>query len=305
MVLKAYVNSLIENIDKQNCPKELDLVLDGGAFNGMYMLGVLYYLKALENQKIIKINRISGTSIGAIFGLFYILDKLEILIELSKKSYEIVRKNQDLIKLKKFLDKKMDELLTNNTLDDVNNKLFITYFDTLKNKQIVKKKYKDIYEIKNTIMKSAHFPYLIDRVITDKEGCLDGAFPYIFKQKCKSKKKILFINLQSSDKFINMIFIKKEKNIFSRVFIGLMDIHEFFLTNKSTKLCSYVNDWTIKDILLFRLREIIYTILFYFLSIGLHIEKIIPEKYKEEKIIIKCVSILKNVWRDILIYMTI
>lgn len=305
MILTSYVNSLIENIDKKNCPKEIDLVLDGGAFNGMYMLGALFYLKSLEEKKIIKINRISGTSIGAAVGLFYKLNKLELLIDISTKSYEILRKNQDLKKMRIILDKHMDNILTNEHLNCVNNKLYITYFDTQKRKQIIKKKYKNLNEIKDTIFKSMHLPYLIDRVFTDKEGCIDGSFPYIFKQKSDDKKKILFINLQSIDKFINMIYIKKEKNIFTRVFKGLMDIHEFFNNNKPTKMCSYVNEWGIIDILLFRLREITYTIFFYILTLGLQIESIIPENLKQEKIIIKCVSIFKNVWRDLLIYLTI
>lgn len=305
MILTSYVNSLIENIDKKKCPEEIDLVLDGGAFNGIYMLGALFYLKALEEKKIIKINRISGTSIGAAFGLFYKLNKLDVILEFSKKSYEILRKNQDLKKIKLWFDKQMDIHLTNEFLECVNNKLYITYFDTHKKKQIVKKKYKTINEIKDTVFKTTHFPYLIDRVFTDKEGCMDGAFPYIFKQKSNSKKKILFINLQSIDKFINMIYIKKEKNIFTRVFKGLMDIHEFFNNNKPTKMCSYVNEWGIIDILLFRLREIVYTIVFYIFTLGLQIESIIPENLKREQIIIKCVSIFKNIWRDLLIYLTI
>ena len=305
MVLKAYVNSLIENIDKKNCPEEIDLVLDGGAFNGMYMLGALYYLKELEEKNIIKIKRISGTSIGAVCGLFYILDRLDLLIELGKKTCEILRKKQDLKKMRSYLDNKLNNILKKEHLNLINKKLYVTFFDTLKNKQIIKKKYDSLNDIKQAIFKSTHFPYLIDRVFTDKEGCMDGAFPYIFKQKTGEKKKILFINLQSLDKFINMIYIKKEKNFFSRVFIGLMDIHEFFLNNKNTKMCSYVNEWGIIDILLFRLREIIYTIVFYILSLGLQIETIIPNKFKNEKIIIKCITIFKSIWRDILIYLTI
>jgi hypothetical protein len=70
-------------------------------------------------------------------------------------------------------------------------------------------------------------------------------------------------------------------------------------------MCSYVNEWGIIDILLFRLREITYTIFFYILTLGLQIESIIPKNLKREKIIIKCVSIFKNIWRDLLIYLTI
>jgi hypothetical protein len=70
-------------------------------------------------------------------------------------------------------------------------------------------------------------------------------------------------------------------------------------------MSSYVNEWGMKEILLFRLREIIYTIIIYILSLGLQIEKFIPESWKREKIIIKLLSIFKNIWRDLIMYLTI
>jgi hypothetical protein len=305
MTLNTYVNCLIENIDENNLPRELDLVLDSGAFNGVYMMGSLFYLKQMESREKIKINRVSGASIGSVLGLLFLLDKLDLTIDIAIKGYKILRKSQDLTKFKKKINELMVNNLKEEDLDKLNGRLYITYFDTSKNKQILKKTYKSCEDVKNTILKSMHVPYLFDRNITDNEGCIDGAFPYIFKQRKRDNKKILFINLQSFDKFINMIYIKKEKNIFSRVFDGIWDIHNFFLENKPTKMCSYVNEWGIKEILFFRLREIIYTMIVYLLSIGLQIEKFFPESWKKEKIIIKFISIFKNIWRDILIYLTI
>ena len=273
MTLNTYINSLIENINENNLPGEIDLVLDSGAFNGVYMMGALFYIKEIERREKIKINRISGASIGSVLGLLFLLDKLDLTMGIALKGYKILRKSQDLTKFKKKLNELMINNLKEDDLDKINGKLYITYFDTTKNKQIIKKKYKNCEEVKNTILKSMHVPYLFDRNITDNEGCIDGAFPYIFKQKKRENKKILFVNLQSFDKFINMIYIKKEKNIYSRVFNGILDIHNFFSENKPTKMCSYVNEWGIKDILLFRLREIIYTMIVYILSLGLQIEK--------------------------------
>ena len=60
MTLKVFINSLIENIPEKNLPEELDLVLDGGAFNGMYMLGGLFYIKELEQREKIKVKRQEG-----------------------------------------------------------------------------------------------------------------------------------------------------------------------------------------------------------------------------------------------------
>ena len=38
MALHTFINTLIENIPEKHLPPELDLVFDGGAFNGVYML---------------------------------------------------------------------------------------------------------------------------------------------------------------------------------------------------------------------------------------------------------------------------
>ena len=55
------IEELIPNLpDHIGKPVELDLVLDNGAFNGLYLLGILLYLKVLESKGRIKIRRISG-----------------------------------------------------------------------------------------------------------------------------------------------------------------------------------------------------------------------------------------------------
>ena len=44
------VDQLIPNLSiHKGPPLELDLILDNGAFNGIYLFGVLIYLKSLEN----------------------------------------------------------------------------------------------------------------------------------------------------------------------------------------------------------------------------------------------------------------
>ena len=139
-----------------------------------------------------------------------------------------------------------------------------------------------------------HVPYLFDRNITDNEGCIDGSFPHIFKIKSNKSRKILFINLQSIDKIINIIYIKNEKNLYPRLFNGLLEMHKFFSDGKNTNMYSYVNEWSIRDIFLFRLREIIYTLIIYIFSLGLHIDYFIPNKWKQEKIVQKYINIFKK-----------
>ena len=46
------IQNLVNNINTNDNPIKLDLVLDSGGFKGSYLLGALYYLKYLEKKKI-------------------------------------------------------------------------------------------------------------------------------------------------------------------------------------------------------------------------------------------------------------
>ena len=308
MALQTFINTLIENVPEKHLPKKIDLVLDGGAFNGVYMLGSLFYMKELERSDKIKINKVSGCSIGAIIGLLFLLDKMDISIGICTDCYKCLRKHQDLKKVVAKFKKTMDEIITENDIPLVNNRFYLTYFDTIKGEQVVKKKYKDKAELIDNIIKSLYVPYLMERKATDEDGCIDGAFPYMFKVKDKDNdngRKVLFLNLQSLDKIKNMIFIKNEKNIYSRLLEGLMDTHQFFEKNTANNLCSYVNEWTIMEILFFRLREILYIIIVYIFRLGLHIDDLLPNRFKKDTFIQQHISVFKNIWRDIMLYITV
>jgi len=305
MALNAFINTLIENIPEKHLSKEIDLVLDGGAFNGVYMLGGLFYMKELEAREKIKIKRVSGCSIGAILGLLFLLDKMDLAKSVCYMCYKCIRKNQDLKKMLIVIKKELDKTITDEDVKKANNRFYLTYFDTKKGKQIVKRKYKTRAELIDYVVKSLYVPYLIDREYTDKDGCIDGAFPYMFKSKNNENRKVLFFNLQSFDKIKKMIFIKKEKNIYPRLLEGLNDTHSFFEKNEPNNMCSYVNDWSITQILFFRLREIIYVILFYIFRVGLYIDTIFPERWRKDAFIQQHISVFKNIWRDIMLYLTV
>ena len=304
MILNTLTTSLIENIPKANIPSEIDLVLDGGAFNGLYMLGCLFYLKELENREKLQIKRVSGCSIGSVLGLVFILNKLDVALDVCKDAFKYLRRHQDLKKFVVIFKERFNEIVDDSDISILNGRFYLTYFDAIKGKQIIKKTYQTKQDLLDCILKSLYVPYIIDRNITDRDGCIDGAFPYMFKKK-EGKRKILFINLQSWDKIMKMLYIKNENNIYPRVFEGLMDAHNFFNTNKSNNLCSYVNDWGVVDIILFRMSESIYTVLIYILGIGLQLDDLIPTKWKNIPIIQKNMSIFKNLWRDMIMYISI
>jgi hypothetical protein len=247
MKLSRFINDLIKNINIDNVPREIDLVLDGGAFNGAFQLGALMYLKQMEKNNIIKIKRISGTSIGAILGFLFIIDRLEYALE---KNYEIwrnFRKNFNLSVVREMII----ELI--NTLDkeiykNINKKLFITYFNVNKKKQIIKSTFKNNKQVESSIIKSSFVPYFIDGKYTYKNKYIDGIYPYIFKKSGEKNRKILFISLTSDNQFCMMMSIKNEVNGHERVLHGIININNFFkkkiYSNNSTlQMCSYVNNW--------------------------------------------------------------
>ena len=159
MALKAFICSLIKNVPKNNIPKNMDLILDGGAFNGIYMLGGLFYIKELEQREKINIKRVSGCSIGALLGLLFILNKMDISIDISTYAFKCLRKHQHLKQLIETIKNKFNEIVQDKDIDKINNRFYLTYFDTVKGKQVIKKTYKSKEDLLNCLIKSLYVPY--------------------------------------------------------------------------------------------------------------------------------------------------
>ena len=81
-LLNLYVNTLVKNVDAEKIPKEIDLIFDGGVFNGFIGYGFSMYLSELEKQNKTKIIRVSGCSIGSVLGLLYIVNSNKNIIAL-------------------------------------------------------------------------------------------------------------------------------------------------------------------------------------------------------------------------------
>ena len=92
-MINEYVIKLIDNLpdDLKNSktPLRLDLVLDGGVFNGSYLVGALSFLKEMEKRNYIVVERISGCSIGSVVGFLYFIDALDTM----PKFYDLVKKD--------------------------------------------------------------------------------------------------------------------------------------------------------------------------------------------------------------------
>ena len=60
--------NLIDNIPKPRYTETINIVCDSGAYNGGYLYGMLLYMKKLEDTNYVKIDKISGASIGSLMG---------------------------------------------------------------------------------------------------------------------------------------------------------------------------------------------------------------------------------------------
>ena len=280
-MINEYVIKLIENlpddIKNVNEPIKMDLVLDGGIFNGSYHVGALYFLKEMEKRKYIKIERISGCSVGSIVGFLYFIDSLDLMPKLYDLINKEFRQTYNL-KLITELKKHLSEHIPSDICERVNGRLYITYNNIKKGTKPVKSVYKDADDIINTIIKSSYIPYLIDGNVLYENKSVDGITPFIFKER---ENKILYLDLFGSDKLGNLLNVKNEKSNYHRILSGLLDIHSFFIKKSNTPMCSYVNDWSYSNICFNHIKTIIERICIYLIHVLIFIKTNISEQFKE------------------------
>jgi predicted patatin/cPLA2 family phospholipase len=313
-MFKSQITNLINNIPERITkePLELDIVLEGGGFNGSYELGVLYFIKELVERKYIKINRISGASIGSILGLCYLTNKLDLFIDNYKQTREEWRETISLKVIQKLIIDLCD-LITEEEFSLIkNNKLYTTFFSLKDKKQIIKQNYETIDELKECIIKSCYLPYIVDNDIgykCEEQYFIDGGHPYIFHNREKSGlNKILYISINQLKNIPKMITTKNENNIYGRVLKGILDCYEFFLNQnngfyKETELCSYVNEWKTTKYISLYIKQFSILIFVYLITyIHILINKLGP--YIENiEFYDRILMIIKNIYKDIILYL--
>ena len=297
-MINEYVIKLIDNLPDDlksaKTPLRIDLVLDGGLFNGSYLVGAMYFLKEMEKRNYIIIERISSCSIGSVVAFLYYIDALDMMPQL----YDIVnnefKKYYKMPSIKDF-KKNINHKIPEDICEKINGKLFICYNNVKKCVNNVKSQYKNVDEIMNTIIKSCYIPYLIDGDFLYEDKYLDGINPYFFNKE--KDKKILFMNLYGYDKIFNLLNIKNENTNFHRILSGLLDIHSFFIKKTSTPMCSYVNEWNITDRCFLNLKSCIEKFTIYIAYLIMLIRKKIPIEV-EQTFIYKLIT---KIFQDIFI----
>lgn len=304
-MIKSYINKLIENLpvelkkNKENkTPMKVDLILDGGLFNGSYLVGALYFIKEMESRNYIKVERISGCSSGSMVGFLYFIDALDELPSLYESLLYDFKKNSNFNFIKKF-KQKIIHLVPNNICEKVSKRLYISFNNVKNGKKIVKKTYRDIDEIFDSLIKSSYIPFIIDGNLIYQNKYMDGLNPYIFN--CKTNKqcarKTIFMDLHGFDKIGHALNVKNEKTNFHRILSGMLDIHNFFIKGSQTQMCSYVNNWTLYNYFSMSIRYLIEKIIIYKIYFLNVINMNLPNKFKKGIIY----NLMSKIGREILV----
>jgi len=282
-MITTCIGNLINTLPQHNTTI-IDVILGPGLFNGSYLLGSLLYLKNLAIKKQIIVNRISGCSIGSLIALLWFIDE-NINNEIYSILYKILKQNDSNIFDKFFtiLFNKLKKYITPEIFKSINNKLFITYHNLNKDKQIVKSTYKNIDDIFESIQKSCYIPYLIGPDMVYNKKFIDGIYPYIFKNS-----KCLYISstfyTYTNNNILDAISIKKQTSNHNRIFYGIIDMHNFFMYSKNTEMCSFVDNWTILDRIKYHITIKVLTYFVYIFQILFKFEKLNSKlKHRQHK----------------------
>lgn len=281
-LMQEYIKALIQNIEQSQIPKDLNLIFDGGVFNCGFAAGVALYIKELNNKNIIKINQISGCSAGAFIALWYVCGCNVSILNYLEKSMQTFKQTLSFDHIHTTIYDIVNELFPENNQQIqhiLNNKLFINYYDTRKNKQKVVSKFKNKAHLIKCLLRTIHIPYVIDGQPRCNKWYIDGIIPYVFKNSSDS----LLIKLITFKKCSKAFILKSEKNIHYRLLTGVADANDFF-ANGHSDMCIYISKRSYLDILLFRGRETISVFLFTLIEYLFIFKKYIPISIRQSLI---------------------
>lgn len=300
--MQTYLSNLIQNIPQRETPLYLDVVLEGGAFNGGFLYGALLFLRELKKKNHVVIRRMSGCSIGAILSFLFLVGRLEEM----EKYYETLRKH-----LKKNLNVKISKRMLERNMREIKgdafNKirsgvLYISYYDTEKKKLVVQNEFKSKKDLLDALLKSSHFPFLIDGKCLRNKRYVDGLVPYIFSQReRRPSERILYMTINRFSQLKGMFNTRNETSMKGRALEGAIDAYNFFLRGKETKICSYVHQWSMIDFTKIRIKQFLSVILVYLIHMGVKIHRLVDPHLRKLEIYNRILPIINAYYRDMVL----
>lgn len=297
--LDLYIHSLTKEVDENKISNEYDLIFDGGAFNGLMGQGVGLYIKSLMKTYNFKIVRVSGCSIGAFLATMFISD---ISYDLEESFLQMIHSFKKTLLLKEYhslLKKYIFSIFKSDDLHHLTDKLYITYWDMKKRKQIVIHKYKNRKHLLKVLIRSSHIPYISTNELKYKGRYVDGISPYIFREK---ERPALFVSLMTYKLYSRALNIKGEYSAGPRILYGIMDANDFFSKGRSD-MCSFIGNWNIVSKLSLRMREFFLCMIISWLEIFQTIKNKLPHWIMDSIITKGPINVCKQVYVDIIDHM--
>jgi len=317
--MEELITIMVNNIQMENNEVvHMDIILSGGAFNAIYLVGCLYFLREMECKNKVIIHRISTCSASSFVALFYLTNNLKLFethiynmtISNFKKNKKYIFSHQDIIVIFNLIETtlyEVDGLTEYEILKKVNYKLYITYFDIKKCKRVVKKKYKSLRDIFETIIKSAHIPFITTNSMMYRNRYMDGWQPYIFTTRKLNnsittsniiEKKQLFIDLLGIDKIKDSIVLKNNKKNKDKILNGILDTYSFFNQNGKyeTAMCGYLNNQSITSYIKYNSLYIFSYVLCIFLYLYAFIFQAPSSKFMNISLVKSCLEFVKSVF---------
>lgn len=297
-LLNLYVNTLVKNVDAEKIPKEIDLIFDGGVFNGFIGYGFSMYLSELEKQNKTKVIRVSGCSIGSVLGLLYIVNSNKNINtdinKIFKTSINKFKENFNFSENEKLITNLVYSIFEDDDLSVLNERLYICYYDMNKVKKKIIHNYKNRDHLIECIIKSSHIPFISNKNFKYKNKYIDGITPYIFRDNERPSLHVMLVTLKNISR---IFFNSNESNANSRIISGVADADEFFTCGKSN-MCSYVKKWNNDRYLFIRARELCCFLLIWFIEIILVISKYIPKFISQTTIYCGLQHIFYEIYKD-------
>ena len=249
--MEVYIDKLITNIPNTEYGN-INLILDGGAFSGSYILGALYYIKQMEKIGRLKVDKMSGCSIGSILCILYQLNDLDYCNEVYTRIRNYFKEHGNLHVITSIM-KDLHKKLPKGFYKQCNGKIYLSYYNIGNNKHIVQSQYKSNRELIHVMLRSSYIPFICGQEVLHKKQYLDGLKPHVF-----TEGKTLFVNLCMDYKCLaGMLNIRNEINNMERILSGILDIHSFFLNEKSTNMCYFIDNMSYSHKILYFVRVMI------------------------------------------------
>lgn len=222
-------------------PVEFDLIISGGGFYGFFVIGIDIILKKLEKLKKIRINRFSGSSVGAICSILMCcdIDSLKVL-----NLYDRLNGRNDFFFI---LKQELLKILPDDAYKTCSDRVFIhaTEIGFFKFKHTVFSKYTSNLDLIDACMASSNCPFIISPKLFYNyrnkwyiDGCLSRFLPY-FKNENANQ---LLIKLYRINYFLPYVYKPLDPSIEGLVVKGAIETEKFLNGRKDIKTMEWFND---------------------------------------------------------------